>query len=410
MPLQIGERIPDVHLTNLINAPGQTIKINDFRGKLVILELWNVWCTSCVRLMPKLDSLQREFGDKIKIILVTENSQREVVRLFEKLKRNMPSLLMITNDTLLNNLFPHVTVPHQVWIDGSGMVKFITDGYNATRENIVKVLNNGPLYLHFKNEIDGFDINQHLLLEGNGRLKSHLTYYSIFMSWLDEYGGSLLKVGEIDSMNKTATTRLINLSILDFFKLAYGELIPDGQSDIYLKGLFDNRIIFDIQYRNDFYEPTDDSKKDEWKSKNLFSYESVMPLARIKELRCLMRADLKRYFPFEAEIVKRKVKCIVLKRTSDLDKIQTHAGKSEFMSDKNGISLKNVAISCLVQTLANVYQELRTPVIDGSHYYKNIDLVLKANLKDLAAVKKELRRFDLDLIEEVIEIDMLTIR
>src|SRR5260221_11557354 len=74
-PIYIGEKMPDISLTNFIHPPDRIMKFSDLRGKLVILELWNTWCSSCIALMPKLDSLQKEFNNKIQIILVTENKK-----------------------------------------------------------------------------------------------------------------------------------------------------------------------------------------------------------------------------------------------------------------------------------------------------------------------------------------------
>jgi thiol-disulfide isomerase/thioredoxin len=44
------------------NAAGETVALADFRGKVVVLNLWATWCAPCKLEMPSLDRLQAELG------------------------------------------------------------------------------------------------------------------------------------------------------------------------------------------------------------------------------------------------------------------------------------------------------------------------------------------------------------
>ncbi|MFN4354213.1 TlpA family protein disulfide reductase [Parvibaculum sp.] len=44
------------------DAEGQETSLADFRGKLVLLNLWATWCAPCREEMPELDRLQAELG------------------------------------------------------------------------------------------------------------------------------------------------------------------------------------------------------------------------------------------------------------------------------------------------------------------------------------------------------------
>jgi cytochrome c biogenesis protein CcmG/thiol:disulfide interchange protein DsbE len=52
---------PDWRLTNL---DGKSVKLSDFRGKVVILNFWTTWCPPCRREIPSFISLQKQYGDK----------------------------------------------------------------------------------------------------------------------------------------------------------------------------------------------------------------------------------------------------------------------------------------------------------------------------------------------------------
>ena len=47
---------------------GKTVRLSDFRGKVVLLNFWTTWCTACVGEMPALVALQTKYGDKLIIL------------------------------------------------------------------------------------------------------------------------------------------------------------------------------------------------------------------------------------------------------------------------------------------------------------------------------------------------------
>ncbi len=44
------------------NAAGAILHLSDFRGRMVLLNLWATWCIPCRREMPMLDRLQAQLG------------------------------------------------------------------------------------------------------------------------------------------------------------------------------------------------------------------------------------------------------------------------------------------------------------------------------------------------------------
>jgi thiol-disulfide isomerase/thioredoxin len=55
------------------NGPdGNPIALTDFKGKVVLLNLWATWCAPCRKEMPYLDTLQQELGsDQFEVIAVS---------------------------------------------------------------------------------------------------------------------------------------------------------------------------------------------------------------------------------------------------------------------------------------------------------------------------------------------------
>ena len=54
-----GKAAPDFTLTNL---SGATVRLSDFKGKVVLLDFWATWCPPCRREIPDFTQLQRQYG------------------------------------------------------------------------------------------------------------------------------------------------------------------------------------------------------------------------------------------------------------------------------------------------------------------------------------------------------------
>lgn len=66
------------------DAKGRAMSLADFRGKVVVLNLWATWCTPCLAEMPMLDRLQDELRDEDVVVLALsiDRGGSEVVEAF----------------------------------------------------------------------------------------------------------------------------------------------------------------------------------------------------------------------------------------------------------------------------------------------------------------------------------------
>ena len=60
--LQFLDNPPARSATPFVDGEGETHRLSDFDGQVVLLNLWATWCAPCVVEMPMLDALQQEFG------------------------------------------------------------------------------------------------------------------------------------------------------------------------------------------------------------------------------------------------------------------------------------------------------------------------------------------------------------
>ena len=221
--LSIGDTVPDITITNVYNYPASTIRLSDLKGKLVIFDFWATWCSSCIREFPKLDSLQTRYEDSMKILLISSegsNDIKDIGQFFEKHfnpadeKYTFP---FIANDTTLTKLFPHISIPHVVWLY-NGKVIAITDGGEISTAHIQQVLQHKPVSFDMKEDVMDFDPSSPLLSKDNGGDASVLIRCSVFTGYLN---GMASRAGI--SVNADSTLQnfyIINQPVLKLYSIA----------------------------------------------------------------------------------------------------------------------------------------------------------------------------------------------
>lgn len=64
-----GSSWPDVKLRNL---SGETVNLEKFKGQYVLIDVWASWCVPCIKMMPHLQALEKEYaGQNIVFIAIS---------------------------------------------------------------------------------------------------------------------------------------------------------------------------------------------------------------------------------------------------------------------------------------------------------------------------------------------------
>ncbi|PZP40507.1 MAG: hypothetical protein DI598_19305 [Pseudopedobacter saltans] len=96
-PLQIGDTVPDLLLHNIVNYRDTTVKISEFKGKLLILHFWATWCTTCIATFPHNKEMAEHYGNRIQVLNVGFEPKEKIMKFLSGLESRMDTELPATN-------------------------------------------------------------------------------------------------------------------------------------------------------------------------------------------------------------------------------------------------------------------------------------------------------------------------
>lgn len=378
------------------------------KGVGVILDFFGTWCAACIRELPKLDSLQKQFAGRLQIVLVAQES-KEKLNGFRKKNALFAAcqLPVVIDDGTLSSLFPHKYFPHTVWINAKGRVAAITESSSVTAANLLSFISGNGLSLAMKNDDLDFDYSKPLLQNGNGGTGELLLYRSVLAARMPGMGGTEGFVR--DSLH--VRYYYINSTILGLYRAAFG--------------FASNRVILQVADTSSYILHPDATG--EWKNKNLYTYELTVPVETSplslrrgvggEALKKIIAADLDHYFNLHGRMEKRLVSCWALVHTqqndSAINKASLITGKSSFTEQNENYILTNQPLSLLVDLL-NAYNSPmpdKPIILDESQFSGNINMQIPmAAIGNIDWLQKILspHGFHLVPVEREIEMFVLT--
>jgi len=70
-PVQVGSKAPDFKALTLDSVPKEK-SLADYRGQVVMINVWATWCLPCRVEMPSIEALHKDYGPKgLKIVAVS---------------------------------------------------------------------------------------------------------------------------------------------------------------------------------------------------------------------------------------------------------------------------------------------------------------------------------------------------
>jgi thiol-disulfide isomerase/thioredoxin len=406
--LKIGDTIPNIEYTSVINYKSPTLHLSEFNSKLTILDFWSHNCPGCIEDFPNIEAMQKQFGGKIQFILVNTEGKDSTLRFFSRRSKiELPRVPFITEDSILNSQFPHSGSPYHVWIDSNGIIINTPSYFHTTAKNVAKYLKGDDL--RFPKSEKGLYIPS--LFDRSYDMSNG--YFSYISHCRDE-GGLHLTGFEQDSSEITSYGCA---SALGLFQMAY-----DGPN----LGLYERpgRTVLIAKNPFKYITPNDLDSLSDWYINYSYYFQLLVPKYKAKFKYQYMKEDLKRYLGLSAGIEQREVNCITLIGSPDKNKLASKGGppSDTFLlenivggTNQGSIcSMENAPFSKFVSRIQNLIENaLHLPFINDVDYVGNIDITFNGSILDsltIPALDKELKRYGLRLIRKKCLIPVLVLR
>ena len=128
-------------LWELPDPDGKLNRLEDLRGKIVILDFWALWCSPCLKTLPKLDSwMERNPSDDVVLISINVwESPSEIPNVIEYFSKNSYGMKLLLGDNELPRAYGFSGIPWLCAIDKQGNIAFTQSGFSPILDEIISV-------------------------------------------------------------------------------------------------------------------------------------------------------------------------------------------------------------------------------------------------------------------------------
>lgn len=341
--LKIGDQVPDVLISKQINYPTKSAKLSDFKGKLLILDFWATSCGACIASMPRLDSLQQQFKDRIMILPVTYEKTEKILA-FQQSNKFLRGLKFpsVVEDTVLQKIFPHRMLPHDVWVDEQGKVIAFTEAWQITAETISKQLSGTKMNSVMKVDVMDYDSRKPLLVNHNGGNDSLFRYRSIITGYLKGLPSeSSLKK---DTLHQFIRIKSTNGNPRRLYTLAFKEL-----------QFLENDQIINRAADQLAFDPT---AVDSNMTSHFYCYELDLPGTSVLLARESIHQDLDRFFQVRTTMVEKDTTALILSPLSAINPVEEHATDIQISLDVTKPKITNLSPAVFIEWLKGTNSRL----------------------------------------------------
>ena len=305
-PLNIGEKMPKFlwnQSFHVLNHPEKLeyIQLENYRGKILIINFLSTGCRSCIEAVNKLNILQKQFKNDIQFLLVTNEKKNRVESYIKHnviMKENL--IPIIYEDHLLKEHFPHRYISHLVWLNKYGDVEAITGSNQVQdftiRNFIIGKAKNWPI----KTESTSFFGKPLISLPLNpSSLKSDenkILYYTLLTDYKEGVGPYSSSNDESQLISRYS---LRNRSLLELYLIAVDRLYKyDPLSDQVILNVSDKSKLDFI------YADSSTLTKEMWLKMNGYCYERThRPNTSDSVKKKLLLKDLNEFLNLQGRLI-----------------------------------------------------------------------------------------------------------
>jgi thiol-disulfide isomerase/thioredoxin len=387
--LHVGDVVPDVRVERIYGFERTQAYLYELlNNKPAIIIFWTSTCGTCRKYLGEVETLQREYGDRIQFMLVTSDK----LPLFETFRKKHPVAARLrvpsaAADTNLRKLFQYLMVPHIAWISADKKIQAITGKDEVNAGNLERLVSGTAVGVTEKKDPSSktaFLARDPIMLYNYESTKGSIYQYS----YLSGYRGDIAAKASREK-DKDGGVRLMvgNYSVDAMYQWTYPQLYPFHRSQL----LFPDSADYRVDYK---------------RKTGLYCYDLVLRDVDIDSAYRHMRKDMDQFFGLTSSVTRKEIACYVLRRTGTEDKLASKADKVRAVVADGKQVISKYTIPGLIQFHLN---DLPLKVIDETNYRGKIDIVLPENISDVPLLNSYLDLYGLELIKAERKLEVLVL-
>lgn len=116
--------------TKLVSLDESETSMEDYKGKILVLNFWVSWCGPCIDEMPELNKFYKKQPKNVEFLAINMTSDEKSANTVEKFRRqyNIKFPIFIDEKGLLQKSFEIISYPTTIIVDSDGVVRYRIQG------------------------------------------------------------------------------------------------------------------------------------------------------------------------------------------------------------------------------------------------------------------------------------------
>ncbi|WP_196939323.1 peroxiredoxin family protein [Sphingobacterium pedocola] len=377
--VRVGGAMPSIPPQAVLFYKQDNIMLNDYKDKVLILDFFDTYCSSCIASLPKLQKLQDEMGNQLQIVMVTWQDKGTIEKFWSTnnfVQEHKIHLPMIYSDTLLRQYFPHRVISHVVWAY-QGSVQAITHPDFVAGDRIAQLYKGGNIKLPLKYDFED---------SGRQHRNGQNSKGSVSLTGFQEGRPTMGYNYGLDSLTGMYRTSFYNLPIFVAYTAVWATI---KKPEFILKP---ERIVWEVRdsslYKN--FGPSGTGKI--WLSENGICYERYDQVPRSeKDQAAIVLKDLNALLGLNVYWSTRRMPALVIEGK--------YKSPGSIVSI-DGLKMEGTSVLSFGLDMTGLYP----PVIDRVN---NKEMLLIPSYEGLKELNDNLKMYGLKVVEKITDVEVL---
>ncbi len=123
--VRVGSQAPGFNAVDMARTDGSLKTLSDYRGKVILLNIWATWCGPCRKEMPSIEAVHRDYaGRGLAVVAVSVDAEgmEDAIRHFTD-EYNLTFDILYDATGLFRAVYRYTGVPETYIIDRNGTIR-----------------------------------------------------------------------------------------------------------------------------------------------------------------------------------------------------------------------------------------------------------------------------------------------